>query len=622
MPPFVTASRRASGRARTIARRAVPDDPRPQLGELLGRVAAGQHVEDALELGPGEVAVGIRLRGQLVQLVHRPVVERGRGHELLGEHVERLAGHAGVLDLAAAHAVDDDRRLQQVAAVLGHEAAERGHVHLVAGPADALQPGGDRLRRLDLHDQVDRAHVDPELERRGGDERRQPARLEHVLDLEPLLAGDRAVVGAGDVGARELVEAMGDALGRAAVVHEDERRPVGLDELEQARVERRPDRLARLAVDVGRAAQLAHVLDGDDHLEVELLGRAGVDDLDVAVAPAEEAGDLLQRPLGRREADPLHVAAGQVLEPLERERQVGAPLAAGHRVDLVDDHRLGRGQHLPGGRGQDQVERLGRRDQDVGRVAAHRRAVALGRVAAADGHGHRPGQVDAGERRAQVLLDVVVERLERRHVDHAGAALRRVAGEAVDRAQEGGQRLARSRRREDQRVAPGGDRRPAQPLRLRGLGKRPPEPGGDGGRERGQRVGRHGRLSVEGGRGGWPGCVVLSGHASWRAQHVPLGAHACATWLTPRHLARTACATWRAPMCHLAVRRRRHLARTACATWRARTAPLGAHSMCHLACAGRATGGRRRSRVAVIHVRPAAAPVWPPATATAAYVTA
>ena len=473
-------------------RRAIPDDARAQLGELVRRVPARQHVEHALELGPGQVAVGVRPGDERVQVGDVPVVDRRRGHELLGEHVERLAGHARVLDLAAAHALDHDGGLEQVAAVLGDEAAERRRIHLVAGPADPLQAGRDRLGRLDLHDEVDRAHVDAELERRGGDQRRQTARLEHVLDLEPLLARDRAVVGAGDVGLGELVQAMGDPLGRAAAVHEDERRAVLADELEQTRVERRPDRLARLAVDLGLAAQLAHVLDRDDHLQVERLARAGVDDLDLAVAPAEEAGDLLERPLRRREPDPLHGVAGEVLEPLERERQVGAALGRGDGVDLVDDHRLRRGQHLPGRRRQDQVERLRRRDQDVRRVPPHRGALVLGRVAAAHRDRDRARQVDAGERCAQVLLDVVVERLERRDVDDARAARLRVADEAVDRAQERGQRLARAGRGEHERVAAGGDRRPALPLGGRGLRERAPEPVGDGGGEGGERVGGHG----------------------------------------------------------------------------------------------------------------------------------
>ena len=385
----------------------VPDHPRPKLRELVGRIAPGQHVEHALELRAAEIRVGRRPRDHRVQVVDRPVVHHRGRDELLGEHVERLARDAGVLDRALAHPADDDGRLEQVAAVLGEEAAVRGGVDVMAGPPDPLEAGGHRLRRLHLHDEVDRAHVDPELERRGGDERRQPSGLEHLLDLEPLLAGYRAVVGARDLLLGEVVQAVGDALGRTAAVHEDEGRAMGANELEQARVDRRPDRLARLAVGGRGAAQLTHVGDGNDDLQVERLSMAGIDDLDRAVA-AQEAGDLVERPLGRREPDPLRVAAGQVGQPLQRERQMRAALPAGQRVDLVDDDRLDAGQHLARRRGQDQVERLGRRDQDVGRPAPHRRPLALRRVAASHRHLDRARGLDAVKRRAQVPLDVVV----------------------------------------------------------------------------------------------------------------------------------------------------------------------------------------------------------------------
>ena len=58
-----------------------------------------------------------------------------------------------------------------------------------------------------------------------------------------------------------------------------------------------------------------------------------------------------------------------VLEPLEGEREVAAPLGGGQGVDLVDDHRLDAAQRLAGRRGEHEVERLGRGDEDVGRVA-------------------------------------------------------------------------------------------------------------------------------------------------------------------------------------------------------------------------------------------------------------
>ena len=58
----------------------------------------------------------------------------------------------------------------------------------------------------------------------------------------------------------------------------------------------------------GGRAELAEVLDRDDDLEVELLARAGVDELDRAAA-GDEPTDLLERPLGGREPDPLDRAA-------------------------------------------------------------------------------------------------------------------------------------------------------------------------------------------------------------------------------------------------------------------------------------------------------------------------
>jgi hypothetical protein len=69
----------------------------------------------------------------------------------------------------------------------------------VAGTADPLQPARDRLRRLDLDHEVDRAHVDPELERRSGDEARDLSLLQQLLDLHALLSRQRPMVGARDL---------------------------------------------------------------------------------------------------------------------------------------------------------------------------------------------------------------------------------------------------------------------------------------------------------------------------------------------------------------------------------------------------------------------------------------
>ena len=267
---------------------------------------------------------------------------------------------------------------------------------LVAGAADALQAARHRRRRLDLHDQIDRAHVDAELERRGRDQAAQPACLQRVLDVDPLrprpaIRGGRAPAAR----RRARSSARGEALGEAAAVDEDQRRACATHQLEQARMDRGPDRRARRALrrraarDVDRLGEPRHVL--DRHLDLQVAAPCArpastmVTGRGVAVV-APRGGELVARtssrglvasaaravagarprlrvractggraaPRRRREsARPLRAAAAwptgrcaaagrrrSAVEALQRERQVGAALGRHQRVDLVDDHRV------------------------------------------------------------------------------------------------------------------------------------------------------------------------------------------------------------------------------------------------------------------------------------------
>ena len=154
---------------------------------------------------------------------------------------------------------------------------------------------------------------------------------------------------------------------------------------------------------------------------------------------AEKPRHFVERALRRREADALQRSrsgrarsapvAAKRLESLERQREVRASLAGHERVNLVDDDGVDRRQPLAGVRREQQEQRLGRGDQNVGRFAPKPRALDCGRVAGANRdlrHGDatpvRPRHVrDAGQRRAQVALDVDRQRLERRDVEHAAA---------------------------------------------------------------------------------------------------------------------------------------------------------------------------------------------------------
>ena len=202
VPPLVTARRLAPSRARTrSATRSHTMRGRSSLNSSR-RVAAGQQVEHGGEHVVGEVGEAGAAAHERGQLVDRPLLHRRHGHDLLGQHVERVAEVAGLLDEAVAHAPHDDGRLEQVAPVLGEDACPSTARPPVAGPADALQAAADGARRLDLDHEVDGAHVDAELEAAGGDEAAQLAPLQLVLDDDALLAGQRAVVGLDQLAAR------------------------------------------------------------------------------------------------------------------------------------------------------------------------------------------------------------------------------------------------------------------------------------------------------------------------------------------------------------------------------------------------------------------------------------
>ena len=180
-----------------------------------------------------------------------------------------------------------------------------------------LLTGGDR--------RFERTDVDAQFEGACGDECRQSAGLELLLDLEPLLAGDAAVMRPDEVLAGQLVQPLRQSLAQASTIGEDDRALVGTDQLQDARVDRRPDaapgvgadrRPARLLLLREDLAERGHVVDRDDHLELEGLAGAGIDDRDLTVRAeaAEETCDRVERSLGGAEADALGRLVEQVVE--------------------------------------------------------------------------------------------------------------------------------------------------------------------------------------------------------------------------------------------------------------------------------------------------------------------
>ncbi len=179
---------------RDAMRDAIPGETRPELGEFVGRVSPRQHVEHAIEDRARERRERRGLAHPREQVVHRPVVHRDHRDDLLRQHVERIARHVRGLDASFAHRPHRRRTGEQVAAVLREDQAGTGGLHLVSGAADPLQPARHRRRGLDLHHEIDGAHVDAEFQRGRAGQAAQASGLERVLDLDALLARQRAVM--------------------------------------------------------------------------------------------------------------------------------------------------------------------------------------------------------------------------------------------------------------------------------------------------------------------------------------------------------------------------------------------------------------------------------------------
>ena len=108
--------------------------------------------------------------------------------------------------------------------------------------------------------------------------------------------------------AGEFVEVGSQSLGLAPGIAEDDRAAVRQHLGEHGGIHALPD--------------VAHLLDRHDDVDFHLLADPGVDDVDLAPAtigtvPAEEVGDLFERALRGRQADPLRPPDRDGLEPFE-----------------------------------------------------------------------------------------------------------------------------------------------------------------------------------------------------------------------------------------------------------------------------------------------------------------
>ena len=223
------------------AMHAIPGDARPQLRKFVGRVASRQHVEDPFEHPQAQVGVWCRASNAREQRVDVPRVHARHRDHLLREDVERISRIARRLDVPVVHRLRNSGAGEKVSPELRENDPFADSAGLVARPADSLEAARDRWRRFDLDDEIDRAHIDAELERRGGDQRFDPSGLQEIFDFASGDGRERAMMRADEGFARQLIQRAREPLRKAAAVDENEGRPMSMNQVEQSWMDRAPD---------------------------------------------------------------------------------------------------------------------------------------------------------------------------------------------------------------------------------------------------------------------------------------------------------------------------------------------------------------------------------------------
>ncbi len=234
-----------------------------------GREALREHLDDVVEVPALEIAVGVGAAHQLVQRAVVPLFARDCRYDLLRQDVERMPGDDQPVQLALPRGPQQRRALDQLVARQREQPPLRHGGEMVARAPHPLQQRRDRAGRADLAHQVHRPDVDPELERRRGDERPELPLLEARLGIEPLLLREAAMMRRHVLRAHPLRQMHGHPLGEPPRVHEHERGAVLGDELRHAIVQLVPHLgrhhgLERRRGDLDREIQLARVTGIDD----------------------------------------------------------------------------------------------------------------------------------------------------------------------------------------------------------------------------------------------------------------------------------------------------------------------------------------------------------------------
>ena len=325
----------------------------------------GQGFNHLVELVSGKLPVGIGPAAKVEKPVLVPLLGGAGGHHLLAQDVQGPGGNFERVQVAPADGPAQGGAFHQFVAGQGKERPLGNAAYLVARAPDPLQQQPDGTGRTNLAHQVHVADVDAQFQGSGGDADLDIAMLEPLLGGQPRGAGQTAVVGRHRVFPHPFRKLVGYPLHQPPRVDEHQR---GVVTGRQSR-----DGVQRLPPDfvggdrpqlVGGKADGKFDFPGAARVHNQAVRGAGGGNAAVA---HQEAGHLVDRALGGRQADAGYGAVGQGAQPLHRQGKVGSPLVVGHGVDFVQDDGLDLPEAPASAFGSQQdVKGLRGSNQDVG----------------------------------------------------------------------------------------------------------------------------------------------------------------------------------------------------------------------------------------------------------------
>src|SRR5580704_8247578 len=172
-----------------------------------GGNAFGKHFQDCIVAFASQIAVGIGTFDQGEHVVFIPAsvfLSRGDScfccaggancHYLLGQNVGGSFRNHQAIEIALADGTNQGGAFLQFVAGGGKESAFWNCSTPVTGTPNPLQADCNRARRADLNDQINRADVDSQFQRRSCDQHLDLPVFELVLGSEPQLSRQASVV--------------------------------------------------------------------------------------------------------------------------------------------------------------------------------------------------------------------------------------------------------------------------------------------------------------------------------------------------------------------------------------------------------------------------------------------